>query len=65
MLNRNNVKAKQAQGTTVRGSGIVKGNPRRCLFCRQPIRSSDKWTKQTSRDGAYSVIVHDRCNGKG
>jgi len=44
------------------GKGIVKGNPRRCLICRKPIRRIDAWVKHTSaadsRQGAISVILH-------
>lgn len=49
------------------GVGIVKGNPRRCLICRQRIRRGEAWVKHTSPTdpelGAYSIIIHDRCNG--
>jgi hypothetical protein len=62
-----NRKAKPAQPKSPRdrGVGIVKGNPRRCLFCLKPIGKGEAWTKHTSRDLEYTVIVHDRCNGKG
>ncbi len=47
------------------GIGVVKGNPKRCLFCLEPIRKEEAWTKHTSppdpQFGAYSIIVHDRC----
>ncbi len=65
MLDRTNHKIEQAQAKTQRGTGIVKGNPRLCFYCRQPIRKAQAWTKQTSPDGAYSIIVHDRCKAKG
>ncbi len=48
-------------------SGVVKGNPKRCLRCGKPIRKRETWTKHTSPAdpvyGRYSVIVHTRCNG--
>jgi hypothetical protein len=64
MLTQNKAKGKQAQAATVHGSGIVKGNPKLCLHCLKPIRKGEAWTKHTSRDREYSVIVHDNCNGK-
>ncbi len=54
-----------AQALTQRGKGVVKGNPKLCLHCLKPIRRGDHWTRHTSRDRAYSLIVHDSCNGKG
>jgi len=53
------------------GMGVVKGNPKKCLFCRKPILKDDTWVMDTSatdpKYGAYSVIIHSRCtrvNGK-
>ncbi len=47
------------------GLGVVKGNPKECLFCHKPIRKNDTWVKDTSapdpKYGAYSVIIHSRC----
>ncbi len=54
------------------GVGIVKGNPKKCLFCQKPIQKGDTWVMDTSASdpkyGAYSVIIHSRCtraNGRG
>lgn len=59
-------KQKATQPKTQRGKGIVPGNPRRCLMCGKPIRENEEWVKLTSPSdpvlGAYSVIVHERCN---
>lgn len=50
------------------GIGIVKGNPKRCLNCQKEITEFELWTKYTSPVdpiyGAYSFIVHQRCDGK-
>lgn len=67
MVNR---KVKVAQNVTAQalpqqGKGIVKGKPEQCLSCLNPMRQGEKWSKHTSRDLDYSVIVHERCNGKG
>lgn len=49
------------------GTGIVNGNPKRCLICKHEIKQGESWTKHTSpidpQLGSYSAIVHDRCNG--
>lgn len=46
--------------------GVAKGNPKRCLICIRKIKHGEAWTKHTSpadpQFGAYSIIVHDRCN---
>jgi hypothetical protein len=51
------------------GTGVVQGNPKRCLFCRKPIRKGETWAKHTSPAdpelGSYSIIIHSRCDGKG
>ena len=66
MFNRAQKAAPPARAQTPkRGVGIVKGNPKRCLRCLNPIRRGEAWTKQTSPDGAYSIIVHDHCNKQG
>lgn len=44
---------------------VVLCNPKRCLHCLKPIRRGEAWTKQTPPNRAYSIIAHDRCNGKG
>jgi hypothetical protein len=48
------------------GHGIVAGNPRLCLYCRQPIGENDTWTTYRSppdeQFGSYRIIVHDRCD---
>ncbi len=50
------------------GTGIVKGNPKRCLVCHKPICEGEAWTKHTSppdpQFGSYSFIIHAHCNGK-
>ena len=49
------------------GTGIIKNNPRRCFYCRQPICPGEDWKKFTSpKDpvhGRYSFVVHTRCLG--
>lgn len=54
------------QPAPVHGSGIVKGNPTRCLVCRSEIQAGDQWVKHTSpaepKHGAYSIIIHANCN---
>lgn len=56
------------QPAPVQGVGIVKGNPTRCLKCRQPIREGEAWTKYTSLPEpdscVYSIIVHDACSSR-
>ncbi len=55
-----------SQGAKVKGVGLVRGNPRLCFRCLQPIGELDPWTKYTSAAdppefAAYSIIVHSRC----
>ena len=66
-------KGKTAKQTAPRGSretgvGIVKGNPKRCLSCHNPIRKGERWVKQTSpadpKYGSYSIIVHEDCTNR-
>ncbi len=49
------------------GVGKVKGNPKRCLHCRKPIRKGEVWTKHVSAEdpkfGRYSFIIHSQCHG--
>jgi hypothetical protein len=45
--------------------GIVKNNPKRCFHCRKAIGKGEAWTRLTSPDGAFSIIVYDHCIGKG
>jgi hypothetical protein len=69
MFTHSYAKDARVKGYKEHGKGIVKGNPRRCLRCGQPIRAREKWVKMTSgRDyklGSYSLIVHDKCIGRG
>ncbi len=61
-------RAAPAQAIMQYGTGVVKGNPKRCLACHKPIRRGEPWTKHTSppdpQFGSYSFIIHTRCNGK-
>ncbi len=55
-----------SQGAKVKGVGLVRGNPRLCFRCLQPIAELDVWTKYTSAAdppefAVYSIIVHQRC----
>ncbi len=57
-----------SKGAKVHGVGLVRGNPRLCFRCQQPIGELDVWTKYTSAAdppeyAAYSIIVHQRCEG--
>ncbi len=58
------------QGAKVKGVGLVRGNPRLCFHCLQPIGELDPWTKYTSAAdppeyAVYSIIFHQRCDGPG
>ncbi len=64
MLALSQKRAAQGQDRRVKGKGIKKGNPAKCLYCRKPIGKEDRWTKYTSRDNEYSIIVHAECNGE-
>ena len=51
---------------TVFGTGVVKGNPRKCIKCIKKIKRGESWRKDTSpqdgpRSGRYSVIQHIQC----
>ncbi len=56
-------KQSDANDLTQLGRGIVAGNPKLCITCRQPIRRADAWV--TSSNGQYKIIRHARCsNGR-
>jgi hypothetical protein len=57
-----------SRGARIRGVGSVRGNPRLCFRCLQPIGELDPWTKYTSAAdpegyAPYSIIFHARCEG--
>jgi hypothetical protein len=62
------VKAHKLEGVigyTKFGRGIVKGNPKRCIQCKQPIRKGEAWHLDVTVDGSgndgLKVITHARC----
>ncbi|MBM3130955.1 MAG: hypothetical protein FJ009_20295 [Chloroflexi bacterium] len=60
------IDATRAAFTTF-GVGVVKGNPKKCIKCRKPIKRGEHWRKDTSAPdpklGRYSVIQHATCEG--
>lgn len=52
----------------VRGTGIVKGNPKRCIICQKEIQDGDHWLKYTSPSDpvlpSYSLVTHKKCEPK-
>ncbi|MBM3130605.1 MAG: hypothetical protein FJ009_18495 [Chloroflexi bacterium] len=64
---RNAIDTTRAAFTTF-GVGVVKGNPRKCIKCRKPIKRGESWRKDTSAADPplgvrYSVIQHAHCEG--
>ena len=56
-----------SKGAKVKGVGLVRGNPRLCFRCLQPIGELDPWTKYTSTAdpegyAPYSIIFHQGCD---
>ena len=67
MKKQNAIDATRAAFTTF-GVGVVKGNPKKCIKCRKPIRRGEHWRKDTSAADStlrvrYSVIRHANCEG--
>jgi hypothetical protein len=61
------IDATRAPFTTF-GVGIKRGNPRKCIKCRKPIKRGESWRKDTSAADPtlgvrYSVIQHANCEG--
>jgi len=67
MKKQNAIDATRAAFTTF-GVGVVKGNPRKCIRCRKPIKRGEPWRKDTSAQDPnylerYSVFQHANCEG--
>jgi len=66
MKKQNAIDATRAAFTSF-GVGVVKGNPKKCIKCRKPIKRGESWRKDTSavdpKLGRYSVIQHANCEG--
>jgi hypothetical protein len=58
------IDATRAPVTTF-GTGVIKGNPRKCIKCRKTIKRGESWRKDMSapdpKHGRYSVIQHAHC----
>lgn len=59
------VRPVSSRAVPMHGVGVIKGNPTRCFVCRREIRPGERWVKHTStadpKYGAYSIIVHEKC----
>jgi hypothetical protein len=67
MRKRNAIDTTHAAFTTF-GVGVVKGNPKKCIKFRKPIKRGEHWRKDTSATDPtlgvrYSVIQHANCEG--
>ncbi|MBM3130128.1 MAG: hypothetical protein FJ009_16075 [Chloroflexi bacterium] len=67
MKKQNAIDAMRAAFTAF-GVGVVKGNPKKCIKCRKPIKRGEHWRKDTSAQDPtylerYSVIQHANCEG--